>query len=36
VLNALEASLPVKVRRILPWWVTVDAAEAAGAARKPG
>ncbi|WDZ94218.1 FecR domain-containing protein [Herbaspirillum sp. WKF16] len=36
VLNALEASLPVKVHRILPWWVTVDAAEAAGAARKPG
>lgn len=26
VLNALQASLPVKVRRILPWWVTVEAA----------
>ncbi|WP_432241510.1 FecR domain-containing protein [Herbaspirillum robiniae] len=25
VLAALEASLPVKVRRILPWWVTVEA-----------
>lgn len=36
VLNALQASLPVKIRRILPWWVTVEAAEAAGTARPPG
>ncbi|MFJ3046695.1 FecR domain-containing protein [Herbaspirillum chlorophenolicum] len=26
ILNTLEATLPVKVRRILPWWVTVEAA----------
>lgn len=26
ILNALEATLPVKVRRILPWWVTVEPA----------
>lgn len=26
VLTALTASLPVKVRRILPWWVSVEAA----------
>jgi transmembrane sensor len=25
VLNVLEASLPVRVRRIFPWWVTVEA-----------
>ncbi|WP_343586314.1 FecR domain-containing protein [Herbaspirillum sp.] len=28
ILNALEATLPVKVRRILPWWVTVEPAAA--------
>ncbi|KAF1043381.1 MAG: Protein FecR [Herbaspirillum frisingense] len=33
VLNALEASLPVRIRRILPWWVSVEPADAA---RKPG
>lgn len=26
VLHSLEATLPVKVRRILPWWVTVEPA----------
>jgi len=26
VLQALEATLPVRVHRILPWWVSVDAA----------
>lgn len=27
VLTTLEATLPVRVRRSLPWWVTVEAAE---------
>ncbi len=29
VLHALEATLPVKVRKILPWWVIVEAASKA-------
>lgn len=28
VLQALEATLPVRVTRILPWWVSIDAAPA--------
>lgn len=29
VLAALEATLPVRVRRILPWWIVVDARQGA-------